>query len=367
MILDEIDHIETAAEPTPADLKRLDALSDHADAFAASMARMARNIVRIRIRQSAAPTGKGSVQSTDPFDIDEREDQASPESGEENEEGKKGGGPTPEELPEGPDQPLTLSTTVVVDDVMGIAEAMATGKFVSYLRVSTAKQGASGLGLEAQRRAVADFLVGAPVIREFVEVESGKHADRPKLAEAMALCRLHGATLVIAKLDRLSRDAHFLLGLEKAGVDFIAADMPTANRLTVGIMAMVADEERRAISKRTKDALAAKARWYAGLTEAERDELRAQGKPVQLGGDKGRLAEVRARGTSAGVAVRQERAASRAADIAPIIAGLQAEGVTSLAQLAAAMTERGIPTSRGADRWSPMQVSRVLKVMAHGS
>jgi DNA invertase Pin-like site-specific DNA recombinase len=137
--------------------------------------------------------------------------------------------------------------------------AMAAGRFVSYLRVSTAKQGHSGLGLEAQRIAVADYLNGGNwhLVTEVVEIESGKRSDRPKLAEALRLCRLHNATLVIAKLDRLSRDAHFLLGLEKAGVDFVAADMPSANRLTVGIMAMVADEERGMISKRTKDALAA--------------------------------------------------------------------------------------------------------------
>ena len=135
---------------------------------------------------------------------------------------------------------------------------MAEGKFVSYLRVSTVRQGRSGLGLEAQRRAVDDFLNGGEwrVIKEFVEVESGKKADRPELLKAFQACRLFGAKLVIAKLDRLSRDAHFLLGLEKAGVDFVAADMPQANRLTVGIMAMVADEERRMISARTKAALA---------------------------------------------------------------------------------------------------------------
>lgn len=95
------------------------------------------------------------------------------------------------------------------------------------------------------------------LVTEVVEIESGKWSDWPKLAEALHLCRLHNATLVIAKLDRLSRDAHLLLGLKKAGVDFVAADMPSTNRLTVGIMAMVADEERRMISKRTKDALAA--------------------------------------------------------------------------------------------------------------
>ena len=226
---------------------------------------------------------------------------------------------------------------------------MADGKFISYLRVSTAKQGASGLGLEAQRKAVDDHLNGGrwEHVREFVEIESGKRDDRPKLAEVMALSRLHGATLLIAKLDRLSRDAHFLLGLQKAGVDFVACDMPTANRLTVGILAMVAEEERRAISKRTKDALAA-----------------AKARGTKLGGDRGKLHLVRDAGRTAGIAVRQAKASRRAADLLPIIADLRASGVTTLAALAGALTERGIPTARGAIVWTPMQVSRVLKKVA---
>lgn len=136
---------------------------------------------------------------------------------------------------------------------------MASGKWISYLRVSTDRQGASGLGIETQRSAVTSFLNGGrwELIREFVEVESGGKNDRVHLAEALRMCRLYGAKLVIAKLDRLSRDAHFLLGLEKAGVDFVAADMPNANRLTIGIMAMVAEAERRMISRRIKEALAA--------------------------------------------------------------------------------------------------------------
>src|SRR5262245_1440145 len=136
---------------------------------------------------------------------------------------------------------------------------MAEGKFIAYYRVSTKRQGRSGLGLEAQRKAVEDYLNGGrwQLVKEFTEVESGKRTDRPELAKAFAACRAYGAKLVIAKLDRLSRNAHFLLGLEKAGVDFVAADMPSINRLTAGIMALVAEEEGRAISKRTKDALAA--------------------------------------------------------------------------------------------------------------
>src|SRR5271166_1607920 len=124
---------------------------------------------------------------------------------------------------------------------------MATGSFVSYLRVSTAKQGQSGLGVEAQRKAVADYLNGGSwtLIAEYVEVESGANDERPKLAEALARCRLHNATLVIAKLDRLSRDVHFLTGLQKAGAKFVAADMPEANEMVVQIMAAVAQAERR--------------------------------------------------------------------------------------------------------------------------
>ena len=137
---------------------------------------------------------------------------------------------------------------------------MSGGKWVVYLRVSTKRQGRSELGVEAQQSAVSDFLNGGGwqlVCDPFIETESGKNVDRPELQKALAACRVYGAKLLIAKFDRLSRNAHFLLGLEQAGVDFVCADMPSANRLTVGIMAMVAEEEGRAISKRTKEALAA--------------------------------------------------------------------------------------------------------------
>jgi len=119
---------------------------------------------------------------------------------------------------------------------------MAEGRFVAYYRVSTQKQGRSGLGLDAQREAIRQFLDGGnwTLLAEFTEIESGKRNDRTKLARAIELCRLTGGKLIIAKLDRLSRDAHFLLGLQNAGVAFVAADMPEANELTVGIMAVVA-------------------------------------------------------------------------------------------------------------------------------
>src|ERR1700674_2608131 len=115
---------------------------------------------------------------------------------------------------------------------------MAIGRFVSYLRVSTDKQGKSGLGLEAQRAVVAQYLNGgdSTLIREFIEVETGKRTNRPQLAAAMAACRAHKATLVIAKLDRLARNLHFVSGLMESGVEFVAADNPHANRLTIHIL-----------------------------------------------------------------------------------------------------------------------------------
>lgn len=221
---------------------------------------------------------------------------------------------------------------------------MAEGSFVSYCRVSTARQGKSGLGLEAQREAVRGYLNGGnwSLVSEFTEVESGKKSDRPELAKALQACRVYGAKLVIAKLDRLSRDAHFLLGLEKAGVDFVAADMPHANRLTVGIMAMVADEERRMISQRTKAALAA-----------------ARKRGVKLGGDRGVSLSRASR--KAGRDVQAARACERAADFEPIIRELNYAGVTSLSGIAKALTERHIPTSRGGSKWSATQVARIIK------
>jgi DNA invertase Pin-like site-specific DNA recombinase len=221
---------------------------------------------------------------------------------------------------------------------------MAEGSHVSYLRVSTAKQGQSGLGLEAQRKAVADYLNGGrwSLVDEYVEIESGSHDDRPKLAEALARCRLHNATLVIAKIDRLSRDAAFLLGLQKAGVRFVAADMPEANEMVVGIMAVVAQAERKMISDRTKAALQA-----------------AKARGVKLGGDRGNLSSVAAQGRLAGLEVRQKVAQQRAKDVAPIAAQLRAEGATSLRQVADGLNARGVPAPRGG-RWSVVQVIRAL-------
>lgn len=216
---------------------------------------------------------------------------------------------------------------------------MRADRLVAYYRASTARQEASGLGLDAQRQAVAAFLGGAPVVAEFTETESGKRADRPELARAIGACRLYGARLVIAKLDRLSRDAHFLLGLEKAGVDFVAADLPHVNRLTVGIMALVAEEERRMISARTKAAMAA-----------------AKARGTMLGGYRGHT--ITAAAGEAGRRTQATKARARVADLAPVLAELRAVGTTSLGGIAAALNARGIPAARGG-RWTATQVRRV--------
>lgn len=193
---------------------------------------------------------------------------------------------------------------------------------IAYYRVSTDRQGRCGLGLEAQRSCVSDCVHarGWALGAEFAEVESGKRNDRPAFLQALNRCRLHRATPVIAKLDRLSRDAHFLLGLEKANVEFLAVDMPNANRLSVGIMALVAEEERRMMSARSKGALAT-----------------AKARGVKLGG----------RGTSTvcpAAHVRSAEVGGAAADelgrlLHSIIEELKVAGITSLQALADALNE----------------------------
>lgn len=219
---------------------------------------------------------------------------------------------------------------------------MAEGAFVAYYRVSTARQGRSGLGLEAQRAAVLSYLNGGPwrLLAEMTEIESGKLNDRPEMRRALEMCRLTGATLLIAKLDRLSRDAHFLLGLQKAGAAFLAVDMPQANPLTVGIMALVAQEERRAISARTVAALGA---------------AKARGK--RLGGWRGGAKVDGQAGADANRAASEAFAAS----VGPSVIALHQQGL-SLRAVAVHLTEAGIQTSRGG-RWSADAVRAVLERM----
>jgi DNA invertase Pin-like site-specific DNA recombinase len=228
---------------------------------------------------------------------------------------------------------------------------MPQRKFVAYYRVSTEKQGRSGLGLEAQQEAVRSYLNGGSwqLMAEVVEVESGKKNDRPRLAEALRLCRLHGAVLIIAKLDRLARNVAFISNLMESGVEFTAVDFPQANRLTVHILAAVAEHEREMISRRTKDALAA---------------AKARGK--KLGGNRGKVHLVAKEGALASAVVRTARAKRRAADIGPIVEDIRASGAVSLRQIAAALNERHIKTPRGGE-WSATQVMRVLDQVGAGS
>jgi len=227
---------------------------------------------------------------------------------------------------------------------------MAKGSFVSYLRVSTQKQGQSGLGLEAQRKAVEDYLNGGDwkLIEEVVEVESGKKNKRPKLTEAIELCKACGATLVVAKIDRLTRDAAFLLNLKDAGIDFIAADLPEANRLTIGIMALVAEQEREAIRKRAKEALAA-----------------AKVRGVQLGAYRdgnfvGRVGTSKdaKKASEARTALYRRRAAAKL----PMIKKVDPDDSLSLRGIAQKLNDMGVPTISGKGNWSANSVRR-LKVM----
>lgn len=218
-------------------------------------------------------------------------------------------------------------------------------RLVAYERVSTARQGASGLGLEAQRKTIQDFAAsrGAEVLARFTEVESGRKADRPELAKALHHAKVTGATLVIAKLDRLSRNAAFLLALRDSGVRFVAVDMPEANDLTVGIMALVAEAEREAISRRTKEALAV-----------------AKARGVKLGNPNG--AESLRRAGKGSVALRaavSANAAAFAADLASVVADIRAGGATSLRAVAAELTARGIRTRRGG-KWGVGNVKALL-------
>lgn len=219
----------------------------------------------------------------------------------------------------------------------------ANSKFVSYLRVSTARQGISGLGLEAQRAAVAGFLNGGDwtLVREVVEVESGKRNDRPALADALKLCRKHKATLVIAKLDRLARNVAFISNLMESGVEFVAVDMPQANRFVVHIMAAVAEHEAEAISKRTK----------AALQAAKERGTKLGGRRVSLE----RFAEIQAGARQ----VRSERVAEQRAQLLPIISQIRASGSKSLRGIAAQLNNREIEAPRGG-QWAAIQVRRVL-------
>ena len=212
--------------------------------------------------------------------------------------------------------------------------------YFAYYRVSTQKQGASGLGLDAQQAAVVSFLHGQRPQGEYVEIESGKKNQRPQLLAAMAAARAAGGVLLIAKLDRLSRNASFILALRDSGVDFVCCDMPDANTLTVGLFAVLAQHERETSSKRTKDALAAK---------------RARG--AQLGTP----ANLTAAARHLGLVTRQQNARQHAGvrQATALITSRRAQGV-SFRQIAGELNALGFTARRGGP-FNQKQVQRLYE------
>lgn len=217
---------------------------------------------------------------------------------------------------------------------------MKKRSYIAYYRVSTDRQGRSGLGLDAQKNAVQMFLHGrGDIMQSFTEVESGKRNDRPEIAEALEACRKHKAVLVIAKLDRLARNVHFISGLMESGVEFVAVDMPEANRLTIHILAAVAEHEREMISKRTKEALQA-----------------AKARGVKLGSpDPQKGVAIRSR-------VLRDKAERFAVNVLPIIQGLQQQGITSNRAIAKALNARGIKTANNRQWYDTTVRNIVMKV-----
>jgi len=217
---------------------------------------------------------------------------------------------------------------------------MANGRFIAYYRVSTARQGASGLGLEAQQESVRAFLNGGSweLVGEFQEVETGKGSDatakRPQLRAALEACRKQGATLLIAKIDRLARNVHFVSGLMESRVKFVACDMPDANDLTIHIIAAVAEHEAKRISQRTKDALA--------VAKARGVELGKMG-PANL---------------RPNVEKRQAEAVAFVEKLRPLFAGMAARQL-SQRTMVTELNQIGVPAPRGGE-WRLSQVQRVL-------
>ncbi len=219
---------------------------------------------------------------------------------------------------------------------------MSSQRFISYYRVSTDKQGKSGLGLEAQREAVSVFINtgGHTLAKEFTEVESGKDNNRTQLNEALRLCKLTNSKLLIAKLDRLSRNVAFLATLMETKVGFVCCDIPEANELTLHIMSAVAQDERKRISDRTKAALKA-----------------AKARGTKLGNPN--ILKVRNKDTTKAIERRSQIASQSANELIPIIDNIRSEGSTSLREIAAELNQLGIKTARGSE-WKATSVSRII-------
>lgn len=223
-------------------------------------------------------------------------------------------------------------------------------KYVAYYRVSTQGQGRSGLGLEAQRSAVDSYLqaTGGQLVGWYRETESGKHDNRPELQAALLKCRQTRGTLLVAKLDRLSRNVAFLMQLRDAGVKLRALDLPEEmNTLTLTVMAGMAQHEREMISARTRAALQAR---------------KARGQ--QLGTPRD-MSAWQAQASTAGTAALQAAARQRAEDVAPCIEAARAAGITSLCGIASYLNNEGVTTPRG-KAWTATAVARTLKQLGEG-
>lgn len=219
-----------------------------------------------------------------------------------------------------------------------------TTKFITYYRVSTPGQGASGLGLEAQQMAVKKHLaqVNGAELASFTEIESGKNNARPQLQAALLRCRQTRATLLVAKFDRLSRNAAFLLTLRDSNMKFVAADMPDANNLTIGLLAVVAEHEREMISKRTKEALAA-----------------AKARGAKLGNPRIKPGDDYASSLAREQAARLY--AERAEELRPIV---ESANTTNASKLCEYFAMLGVPSPRGKDQWNSAAARRLMKFLA---
>lgn len=231
-------------------------------------------------------------------------------------------------------------------------EAVPVPRYVVYLRVSTKSQGASGLGLEAQRSAVDTFVssTGGKILKEFIEIESGKRADRVELRSAVAFARRCKATLLVAKLDRLSRNVVFLATLMESGIDFTACDNPHANKFTVHILAAVAEFEREMISKRTTEALAEAKKRGVKLGSNRENHWKGREDRRLVGSKKGAMEAAK---------VHRDLAKQAYEDVLPLMIELREHGV-SLNAIADRLNKEGIPSRRGSV-WYAMTVRNVLQ------
>lgn len=217
-----------------------------------------------------------------------------------------------------------------------------SGKYVAYYRVSTERQGKSGLGLEAQRDSVLTYLNGGDwrLAGEYVETESGRIVarKRPELQKALEQCKKEKATLVVAKLDRLYRNMHAMTTLMQSGVDFVAADNPHANKLTIHLLSAIAEHERDLISERTMAALKAAKRRGVKLGNPNPESAARKGRRILI-----------------------QQADEYAAKIMPIVRDLERQGFRTLRDIAQGLAMRGVETRRGSTTWHPSQVSNLLK------